>query len=209
MAIKWRMWPSILFLFIILVSVLFSGIMRAESADDDQGFFTRHQILRGRYLVTAVAGCADCHSPNKNPNDPTWLAGYMAGTPGQPFNVGPGFEIYPANITPDKDTGIGNWTPKQVFNALRQGIDNEGHVLCPLMPWPTYRNMSDRDTWAIVAYLKSLTPVSNNVPENTAPDGTRPDCSVLYQGLQPLPPYPGKNETGELSAVNSNRKEHT
>lgn len=196
MAFKWRTWSGVLFLSIMLVSIFFSGIIRAESTNDEQGVFNRHQILRGRYLVTAVAGCADCHSPQKTPDDPQWLAGYIAGTPGVPFNVGPGFTIYPANITPDKDTGIGSWTPQQVFNALHQGVDNEGHVLCPPMPWPVYRNMSDRDTWAIVAYLKSLTPVSNQVPENTAPDGTRPDCSVLYQGLQPLPPYPGKNETG-------------
>ena len=196
MALNRRTLQGVLFLFIVLVSVLFSGVIRAEGADNEHNFFNQLQVRRGRYLVTAVAGCADCHSPQKTPNDPQWLAGYISGTPGQPFEVGPGYKIYPANLTPDEDTGIGSWTPRQIFNALRQGVDNEGHVLCPPMPWPYYRNMSARDTWAIVAYLKSLTPVSNQVPENMAPDGTRPDCSALYQGLQPLPPYPGKNETG-------------
>lgn len=197
MKIKWRVWSGFLSL-LILVSVVISGVMRADSANYGlpNGTPSRNQVVWGRYLITAVAGCADCHSPNKTPNDPEWLSGYRQGTPGQPFEVGL-LKVYPSNITPDNETGIGKWTPRQVFNALHHGEDDDGNILCPPMPWPIYRNMSDRATWAVVAYLKSIKPVKNEVPEPTGsgvPVGTHPDCSPLYRGLKPLPPYPGNNE---------------
>ncbi|MDZ4870734.1 MAG: hypothetical protein CLLPBCKN_000122 [Chroococcidiopsis cubana SAG 39.79] len=120
----------------------------------------------------------------------------MPGTPGQPFLIGE-FQIYPSNITPDRETGIGSWTPEQVFNVFRQGRDKHGKTICPQMFWSVYRNLSDRDIWSIVAYLKaSIKPVKNQVPENTTPQRTRPDCTALFQNLQPLPAYPGQNEIG-------------
>ncbi len=156
----------------------------------------QQRVLRGRYLVTAAGDCAGCHSPGKDPNDPMWLAGYTDGTPGQPFLVG-SFKTYPANLTPDPATGLGKWTAQQMFNALRTGKDDEGHYLCPPMPWPTFRNMSDADLNAVVAYLRSLKPVSNAVPPsegpNPYPDG-HGDWTSAYAGLQPLPPYPAASE---------------
>jgi mono/diheme cytochrome c family protein len=190
-AIKSRLRSTILFL-CILVGVMIVGMMNASS--NNYGFGDQSMLERGRYLVTSVGGCADCHSVGRDPNNPTWLAGFVAGTPGQPFEVGP-LKIYPSNITPDKATGIGNWTPQQIFNALRLGKDDDGKTLCPPMPWPVYRNMTDRDIWSIVSYLKKgIKPVKNKVPENVGPDGKRPDCAPLYSDLKPLPRFPGTNE---------------
>ncbi len=179
----------------VLLGVVMAGVTNAHSPSSDAYDLTNRSLIeRGRYIVTSVGGCVDCHSVGRDPNDPTWLAGYIEGTPGQPFEVGP-FQIYPANITPDQETGIGSWTPKQVFNAFRLGQDKDGNTLCPPMPWPVYRNMTDLDIWSVVAYLKNgVKPVKNEVPDNVAPDGTRPDCSSLYQDLKPLPPFPGANE---------------
>ena len=157
---------------------------------------TLSQVEHGRYLVTAVGGCADCHSSGKDPNDPMWLAGYTEGTPGQPFQVGP-FNVYPANLTPDPDTGLGNWTTQDIVTALKTGKNPEGEYLCPPMPWPVYRNMTDDDRSDIAAYLRSLKPVHNEVPVSEGPnpfaDG-HGDWSSAYQDLQPLPPYPAANE---------------
>ncbi|MBW4684082.1 MAG: c-type cytochrome [Komarekiella atlantica HA4396-MV6] len=191
---KWRILSSGLFLF-VLVSVLLLGLMQADAHN---GFpyesASQRQIQRGRYLVTAVGNCVGCHSPNKTPDDPQWLAGYLPGTPGQPFQIGQ-FRIYASNITPDLETGIGSWTPQQIFNSLRHGQDKQGKTICPPMPWIYYRDQSDRDNWAIVAYLsKGIKPVRNQVPENTTVEGTRPNCAPLYQNLQPLPSYPADNE---------------
>lgn len=164
---------------------------------------TQSQIVRGRYLVTITA-CADCHSPGQTPNDPYWMAGYLPGTPGQPFEVG-SLKVYSSNLTPDAETGLGKWTSTQIFNSLRQGKHNDGDLLCPPMPWPYYRYMSNEDTWAIVAYLKSIKPVRNAVPEATASEvpaskhggkhsDEHADCSIFYKNLKAMPPYPGQNE---------------
>lgn len=157
------------------------------------------QVRRGRYLVTAVAACADCHSAaarDKSPSGPLWLAGYVPNTPGQPFQIGP-YKTYPSNITPDVQTGIGNWTPLQMFNALRTGKEPSGRYLCPSMPWPVYRNMTDDDLWSVVAYLRSIKPVHNAVPESEGPGaapGKPGDWSGAYQQLPVIPPYPAVNE---------------
>lgn len=160
------------------------------------GKATRTQVLRGRYIVTSVAACGDCHSGNQNLNAATWLAGYKSGAQGQSFQVGP-FTTYAANLTSDKTAGIGNWTPQQIFSAFRLGKDPTGKYLAPPMPWPVFRNMSDEDTWALVAYLQSLKPASNVVPELQGPPGAdgKPDWSNAYQNLTPLPTYPAATET--------------
>jgi len=191
---KWRILSSLLFL-VVLISIVSLGVTQASSDDLSRDLTNPRLIQRGRYIVTALGNCAGCHSPNKSPNDPEWLAGYLPGTPGQPFQIGE-FQIYPSNITPDEATGIGSWTPQEVFNSLRHGRDKDGNILCPAMPWAYYRDQSDRDNWAIVAYLKEgIKPIRNQVPENTAPGGTHPDCAPLFQNLQPLPGYPAANET--------------
>ena len=168
------------------------------------GAATTAQIVHGRYIVTAQGACAECHSAGgDNPNDPNWLAGYIADPAVNPnqtgkFSIGP-FTFYSANLTPDAATGLGNWTPQQIFNALRTGHDAAGNFLCPPMPWPVFRNMTDSDLWSIVAYLRSIKPVSNAVPEGTGPGvpaGQHPDCAPFYANLAPLPPYPAANEIG-------------
>ncbi|KAM3095092.1 c-type cytochrome [Phormidesmis sp. 146-35] len=189
-----RILSGFLFL-LVLVGAVLLGVTGAYSSEDfSHNLGNPRLIQRGRYLVVAAGNCAGCHSRNRSPDDPTWLAGYLPGTPGLPFQVGQ-FQIYPSNITPDDETGIGSWTPQQVFNSLSHGKDNEGNTICPPMPWVYFRNQRDRDNWAIVAYLKNgIKPVKNQVPANTAPDGTRPDCSPLFQEAQSLPAYPGTNE---------------
>src|SRR5437879_884074 len=68
------------------------------------------QVTRGHYLIT-THGCTDCHNRGKDdPTDPNWLAGYLPGTPGQPFQIGP-YATYPKNLTPDA-TGIKNFTDR-------------------------------------------------------------------------------------------------
>jgi mono/diheme cytochrome c family protein len=157
---------------------------------------TRAQVLRGRYIVTAIGGCGDCHSGgSENLNSNTWLSGYHTGAQTGSFPIGP-FTTYAANITQDKTTGIGNWTSQQIFNAFRTGKDPEGKFLAPPMPWPVFRNMTDDDTWSLVAYLQSLKPTVNAVPESQGPPGAggTPDWSGTYAGLTPLASYPATTE---------------
>jgi hypothetical protein len=180
------------------------------------GAATMDQVLRGRLLV-ASSGCSDCHNRGPdNPDDPHWLAGYLPNTPGQPFQIGP-FKTYPANLTPDPATGLGKASDRQVFNALRYGLDpktspdviitsttpGQGNFpatpqyLAPPMPWPSFRHKADDDLWAIVAYLKhGLKPISNAVPDSEGPPDHWASSYTLDQtGPYPFPAYPAGSET--------------
>jgi mono/diheme cytochrome c family protein len=120
-------------------------------------------IGRGAYLVNGPAGCGNCHTlknPDLSPRADMELAG------GERFDT-PIFTAYSRNLTPDKETGIGTWTDQEIIRALREGVSKEGDVLGPPMPVPTYHTMSDDDAKAIVAYLRTLKPVHNEVPEST------------------------------------------
>ena len=72
----------------------------------------------------------------------------------------------PQNITPDKETGIGNWTDGEKIRAIREGISRDGTALFPMMGYERYRYMSDEDVYSLVAYLNTLAPVRNVVPRS-------------------------------------------
>jgi mono/diheme cytochrome c family protein len=114
---------------------------------------------RGAYLVNAVAGCGNCHTPHDSANDPIAdmeLAG------GREFDIEAGHIVGP-NITPDRETGIGDWSVGQIVYALRNGKRPDGTPIGPPMPTRFYRQLSDRDGEAIAIYLKSLKPVRHAV----------------------------------------------
>ena len=77
--------------------------------------------------------------------------------------MSPGEAASAANITPDQDTGIGRWTDEQVIAALSHGVDKDGALLSPIMPWLYFQAMKPEDVKAIVAWLRTLKPVRNAV----------------------------------------------
>jgi len=120
-------------------------------------------VKRGEYLVNGPGACSNCHG-TRNPDFSIPEGMEFAGG----FHiVDPAFDVYGANITPDKETGIGNWTDEQIIKAIREGVNPDGKVNFPPMPSPTYNNMSDDDVKAMVAYLRTLKPVHHEVPEST------------------------------------------
>lgn len=168
------------------------------------------QVLLGRKLVIDHA-CGGCHGGGGNPAAKGWLAGMM--TPEQEYQVGP-FKTRARNLTPDNVTGLGRFTERQIFNALRYGLrpgetpDMEitSHTpgvgnfpknpkyLAPPMPWPEWRHMTDAELYAIAAYLKhGVKPVSNKVADSEGP----PDFwASTYKDIGPFPApgYPTANE---------------
>lgn len=115
----------------------------------------------GRYLVTAVMSCTDCHTPLDPETGAPMMEQFLGG--GQPYE-GPWGIVYGANITPDEATGIGTWTPDDIVRVFREGVRIDGRRLV-LMPWQTYQPVTDEDLSAIIAFLKEgLTPVSNEIP---------------------------------------------
>jgi mono/diheme cytochrome c family protein len=143
---------------------------------------------RGEYLVKAV-GCGDCHTPHKmGPNGPEedmsrmlsghpsdmalppspkaegpWIASF-AGT--MTAWAGPWGISYTANLTPDPETGLGKWTEQQFIDTIRTGRhQGRGRQILPPMPWQAIQNFNDADLKSIFAYLRSIPPVKNHVPD--------------------------------------------
>jgi mono/diheme cytochrome c family protein len=150
-------------------------------------------IERGRYLVT-VGGCHDCHTPWKlGPNGPEpdmtrSLSGHpeplqMPAAPRLPEGPwattvagsmtawsGPWGTSFTANLTPDPETGTGKWSEQDFVATIRSGRHlGRGRQLLPPMPWPNYAQMTDEDLGAVFAYLQSLPPVKNRVPDPIPP----------------------------------------
>ncbi len=121
------------------------------------------RIARGRYIY-ALAYCDGCHSPaNQQLYDNPPVEGKQAAGQLFPDKGVPG-RIVVANITPDKETGIGNWTDGEKIRAIREGISRDGHMLFPIMPYHHFRHMSDDDVQSLVAYLDTLPPIRNILP---------------------------------------------
>src|SRR5688500_10435321 len=127
---------------------------------------TPGKVERGRYLTEHVLGCMDCHSRKDMkrfgfpPLGPAGAGGDCM-TEAQGF---PGTLCFP-NITPEPETGIGAWTDEQILRAIREGVDSKGKGLAPLMPYNVYSALSDADGKAVVAYLRTLPPATDPVPD--------------------------------------------
>jgi mono/diheme cytochrome c family protein len=163
--------------------------VNASAAAKDAG-----RVDRGRYLVSVV-GCSDCHTPMKmgstgpEPDMAHFLAGHPeqvgalpAGAPQGPWLwagaatntafTGPWGVSYAANLTPDGNTGLGIWTEEMFVKAIRTGRHmGVSRPIMPPMPWPAFRNASDEDLRSIYAYLRTLKPVANHVPNPQLPAG--------------------------------------
>lgn len=116
------------------------------------------QIQRGAYLVNTIMACGNCHT-SQGPEGPgPELAGGLA------FEL-PAFTTYAANITPDRETGIGDWSDEEIGQAIREGVGRDGRLLAPIMPAEFYQHISDNDLAAVISYLRQLEPVRNQVPD--------------------------------------------
>ncbi|WP_454624629.1 c-type cytochrome [Bradyrhizobium cenepequi] len=112
-------------------------------------------VERGEYLAKA-ADCMVCHT---KPGEKEFAGGLAFKLP---FGT-----LYSTNITPDKETGIGNYSDQDFLNAVQRGKRHDGAMLYPAMPYPSYTYMTDEDVLAVKAYLFSLPPVRAPEPENT------------------------------------------
>lgn len=149
----------------------------------------QQRVERGKYLVTSI-GCSDCHTPMKmtvNGPEPD-MTRFLSGHPEQ-MNVGKAPQLgkgpwvwaavgtntafagpwgisYAANLTPDKVTGLGIWTEDMFVKTIRTGRHwGVARPILPPMPWPAFRNLSDEDLRSVYAFLRSIKPIHNQVPD--------------------------------------------
>ena len=124
-------------------------------------------VARGDYLVNHVLACPDCHTPRRadgSPDASKMLAGNPAFADLVPEDDEMGLVPTP-NLTPDMETGLGAWSDEQIKDAFQNGVDDDDEPLFSLMPYYMYHNLTDADADAIVAYLRSIPAVENEIPE--------------------------------------------
>jgi mono/diheme cytochrome c family protein len=128
---------------------------------------TPERIARGAYIFTSIADCDGCHSQRDYSlvGGPVVESGRGRGDVLSDVMMGLPGVVVAANITPDRETGIGAWTDGEKIRAIREGVDRDGNALFPMMPYEAFRSMSDEDVEAVVAYLNSLPPVKNPLPK--------------------------------------------
>ncbi|MBN1237040.1 MAG: c-type cytochrome [Gammaproteobacteria bacterium] len=165
----------------------------AEAASTAQQESDQDLLARGDYLMNGIVGCGNCHSP-RNVETGEFIEGMeLAGA----FVIEePGFTAYAPNITPDEATGIGSWSDEDIERAVRQGIRPDGSVMGPPMAYPFYRDISDRDMRAIIAYLRSVPAVSNEVPASTYNIPLPPNWGPPVEGPVPEPSRDDQIEYG-------------
>jgi len=177
---------------------------------------------RGEYLVK-IGGCNDCHTPVQMdphlglpvPMADRLLSGHPEGAPdpetqlsGQDAVVaGPTFTSFrmpfgivrAANLTPDLETGIGGWTADTFILAMRSGghMGGRARPILPPMPWANVASLSDADLRAMFAYLHSIPPVKNAVPDPRVPE---PALSAIRAGYDALLVSSGNHDTSPAKA---------
>lgn len=133
--------------FVLLVSIAALAPELAACQEEDKKL-----VERGQYLFAIAGGCA-CHTvPNGTPN-----------VGGRAFPI-PFGTVYATNITPDKETGLGSWSDKEILNAITTGIRPNGERILPVMPHEAYSGIAKEDLQALIAYLRTLKPVRKETP---------------------------------------------
>ena len=182
---------------VIGVVVLAGWTVSTVRSENDKTGAMSDAVARGKFL-TLIGDCQICHSPKifteKGP-EPDVARAYSgapadAVMPAVPSGVlapdkwgtlatndftawaGPWGVSFASNLTPDKKTGLGEWTEQQFIDAMRKGKHRGfGRPILPPMPWSNLGKLSDDDLKALFAYLQTLPAISNKVPDPIPPSG--------------------------------------
>src|SRR5262249_7039090 len=104
--------------------------------------------------------------------------------------------IVAANLTNDPETGLGNWSDGEKIRAIRDGVDKEGRVLFPMMPYANFRKMTDEDVESVVAYMNSLPPVKHALPQTQVAF----PVNLMIKGVpKPAGAVPAQSMTGRAA----------
>lgn len=171
---RMRSWKAAV-LGLALAILVGAALLATQSIDAGAAARASADVARGQYL-TSIMDCAGCHTPGAlagKPDSARWLAGSDVG-----FALPGGGVVYPPNLTPDSETGLGQWSEEEIARAVRLGQSRNGRVLVPIMPWPSYSVLTEVDARAIAAYLKSVPAVRFAVPRGTRA-GERPEAPYV------------------------------
>lgn len=154
---------------------------------------TPGRLERGKYLFHGLNGCAICHGEwdrtldGHPPKADALAAGRTWADEGLPWLTAP-------NLTPDKETGAGNWTDDMLARAIREGIGHDGRALFPVMPYTRYRAMSDEDLASVIVYLRTLPAIRNPLPRTEIPFPPGPLINSVPEPVTETVPAPDNSD---------------
>lgn len=148
--------------------------------------YTAERIARGAYLANSVTVCMDCHSKREWGKFSAPLQPGTLGMGGDRFDQSMGMPgvFYAKNITP---TGISRYTDGELYRVITMGVTKEGRAIFPLMPYPYYGRMDKEDIYSIIAYVRSLDPIENDVPDSKADFPMNFILNTIPQAPDPQP----------------------
>ena len=192
-------------LVLILVIVIVGAITYVSKAlpnvavqPDVNVDITPERVARGKYLANSVCVCMDCHSQRdwNTFGAPIKSGVFAAG--GEKFDRSMQFpgEFYSKNITP---FALGTWSDGEIYRAITSGVSKDGHPFFPVMPYPNYNRLATEDVHSIIAYLRSIDPVSTPPwPESTIDFPVNLIMRTVPQPAQPMDrPAPTDDRYGE------------
>lgn len=147
--------PLLIVMIAMIMVVAPAGAKPAAQEGDDL-------VEKGTYLAE-ITGCIGCHTPIDERGQP--VPG-MVGAGGYPFPLGEQGTVFTKNITPHEETGVGGWTDEELKAAITTGVSPDGLHQHPIMPYFFFNKMAEDDLNAIVAWIRSLPPIENEVPRN-------------------------------------------
>jgi mono/diheme cytochrome c family protein len=140
----------------------FSAFPKIEPAANLRIEATPEKIARGKYLANHVTVCLDCHSMHDANYYSNPIVPGTEGKGGEEFTEAVG-TFYMPNITP---ATLGNWTDGEIVRAITAGVNKDGKALFPMMPYLNFNQLAEEDVHAIVAYIRTLPPIQNEVPKS-------------------------------------------
>lgn len=159
---------------LVLVAIIIAALVYVKTALPDVGAppdlkveATPGRIERGKYLANAVTACMDCHSKRDWSKFSGPLVPGTLGQGGERFDQSVGLPgVYISrNITPH---GISRYTDGELYRVITTGVDKEGKAMFPVMPYLNYGKMDDEDIYSIIAYVRTLEPIQNELPESVS-----------------------------------------
>ncbi|HNP96494.1 MAG TPA: c-type cytochrome [Cyclobacteriaceae bacterium] len=164
--------------------------------------YTPERIERGRYLANAVTVCMDCHSKRDWGKFSMPLTEGTLGMGGDRFDQSMGMPgvFYARNITPK---GISRYTDGELYRVITMGVTKEGRAIFPLMPYPYYGRMDKEDIYSIIAYVRTLAPLDNEVPDSQADFPMNFILNTIPSPADPQP-RPDKNDVLAYGAYLTN-----
>ena len=157
----------ILILIVIIIGTISSIVYLPAGSNDEILNIekTPERLDRGEYLVHHVTGCLDCHSKRIRDYVTLFEDEKSWGANAEMFGKEHGFpgDFYPSNLTP---SNLEDWTDREIYNAIVTGVNKDGRVLFPVMPYGHYNKMSREDVYSIIAYIRTLKPIETNDPES-------------------------------------------